>query len=165
MAKYTIGVSSITVGAIAGDGGPGTTLAALGLTMEDSCKLTQDDPTTTEFFAEEQDAAVFTKSKGGAIKLTFQVMDPDTDTLVALFGGSAPGTTPNKTWNMPATIPTIEKTVKVTPSEGMTVMIPRGSIVAKLNGDFSKKALFVIDVTVTALTPTKSGVGPIQFIE
>lgn len=165
MAKYTIGIAAITLGAVAVDGGPGTSLAALGLTLADSCKLNQDDPETTSFFAEEQEAAVYVKTKAGAITLTFQIMNPDTATLVSLFGGSTNGATPNKTWNMPATTPTIEQTVKIAPQDGMTMIIPRGSVAAKLNGEFSRKNLFVIDVTVTALTPTKAGVGPIQFVE
>jgi hypothetical protein len=82
-----------------------------------------------------------------------------------LFGGAATGTSPAKTWNMPATTPTIEQTVKITPADGMTLIIPRGQVTAKLNGQFSRQNLFVIDVTVTALAPTKSGVGPIQILE
>lgn len=165
MANYTLGIASIQVGAIAGDGGPGTTLAALGKTYQDSCRLTQEDPTTTEFFSEEDEDAVFTKTKKGKTTLTFQIMDADTDTLVKVFGGTATGTSPNKTWNAPNTTPTIEQTVKVTPQNGMTLVIPRGSITAKLNGEFSRQGLFLIDVVVTVLTPTKAGVGPIQFIE
>lgn len=165
MAKYTIGISAITLGAIAGDGGPGTSLASLGQTYQDSCKLTQEDPEVTEFFSEEEEAAVYSKSKGGKITLTFQIMNADTATLVALFGGTATGTSPNKTWNRPATTPTIEQTVKVVPQDGMSLVIPRGSVIAKLNGEYSRKGLFLIDVIVTALTPTKSGVGPVQFIE
>lgn len=165
MGLYTIGVSAITIGAIATDGGPGTTLASLGYTTEGSAKLTQADPETTEFFVEETDDAVYTKNKRGKVTLEFSISNPDADTLVALFGGSATGNSPNKIWNMPATIPVIEKTVKVAPSEGFSgIIIPRGSLTAKLNGSMTKKDLFVVDVMVTALIPTKSGVGPIQFI-
>lgn len=165
MAKYTLGISAIELGNLATDGGPGTTLAALGLTYEDSCKLAQDDPEVTEFFAEEVEDAVLTRSKKGKTTLTFQIMNADTTTLVALFGGSATGASPNKTWNSPDNTPTIEQTVRVTPIDGMKLVIPRGSVSAKLNGEFSRKGLFLIDVTVTALKPTKTGVGALQFIE
>jgi len=165
MAKYTIGISTIKLGNVAVDGGPGTSLATLGYTYEDSCKLNQDDPEVTSFFAEEVEDAVYKKEKKGAITLTFQIMNPDTATLIALFGGTATGSSPAKTWNMPDTTPTIEQTVEITPQDGMKMVIPRGSVSAKLNGEFSRKQLFLIDVTITALKPTKTGVGPIQFIE
>lgn len=169
MATYTIGVSAITLGNVASDGGPGTSLAPLGLTNEGSCKLNQADPDTTNFFAEEQDSAVFSFSKAGATTVTFQILNPDTATLKAVFGGSIGVATVNSkqvsTWNMPASVPTIEQTVQITPQQGMVVIIPRGLVTAKLNGELAKKNLFMIDVTVTALAPIKAGVGPIQFVQ
>lgn len=166
MPQYTIGLAGITVGDIAGDGGPGTSLTALGETYQNSCRLNMDDPTVTNFYVEEKTQPVKVKSVPGDITLTFQVANADTDTLVSLFGGTATGTSPNKVWNMPVTVPTIEKTVKLEPQEGFkAITIPRGSMSAKLNGEFSGQNMFVIDVTVTALAPTKTGVGPIQFTQ
>ncbi len=92
-------------------------------------------------------------------------MNPDTATLQTLYAGTAATVSSVKTWNMPANIPTLEQTIKVTPLEGMGFVIPRGQVEAKLNGDFARQSIFVIDVTVTCLTPTKTGVGPIQFFE
>lgn len=164
MGLYTIGIAAITVGAIAGDGGPGTTLAALGYTLEKTGKLNQADATVTEFKVEEVDQAVYTKSTPGPITLTFSIANPDIDTLIAVFGGTASGTSPAKIWNMPDTIAAIVQTVKVVPSDGFkAITIPRGQLTAKINGELTRDTLFVIDVTVTALQPTKSGVGPIQF--
>lgn len=166
MGLYTLGVAAISVGAIAGDGGPGTSLSPLGFTYQNSTRLNQDDPTVTNFYVEEQSQPVKVRSTPGEISLTFQVANPDIDTLIKVFGGTASGTSPNRVWNMPATIPTIEQTVKLEPQEGLkSVIIPRGSISAKLNGEFSQQNLFLLDITVTALVPEKTGVGPIQITQ
>lgn len=165
MANITRGVNTIQVGAIAGDGGPGTTLAVLGLTLAGTAKMTQSDASVQDILVEESDVPLDSIKTPGKIDFNWTIANPDTATLVALFGGTASGTSPNKTWNMPAAIITQELTVKVTPQKGMAVVFPRASVTAKLNGDFSKTAVFGIDVTITPLLPTKSGVGPVQFIE
>lgn len=165
MANLTRGVLSIMVGAIAGDGGPGTSLAVLGLTKKGTAKMTQADGTTTDLFAEEQDQPVDSITTQGDITFVWTVMNPDTATLVTLFGGTASGTSPNKIWNMPASVVSQELTVKITPKKGMSVIFPRAQVTARLNGDFTSEDLFGIDVTVKALVPTKSGVGPVQFVE
>ncbi|QDK80831.1 hypothetical protein EXU85_20350 [Spirosoma sp. KCTC 42546] len=166
MALYTIGITSITVGAIAGDGGPGTSLTSLGYTLEKTAKLNQADATVTEFKVEEVDAAVYTKSTPGAITLTWSLANPDVDTMIAVFGGTASGTSPARVWNMPASVVAIEQTIKIIPSDGFkAITIPRGQLTAKLNGELTRDTLFVLDITVTALQPTKSGVGPIQFTQ
>lgn len=160
----TLGLSSILVGAVANDGGAGTTLAALGLTYQDSCKMTQDDPEVNEFFAEEYEDPIVRKQKKGKTTFSFQLMNADAEALAAVFGGTVTGTTP-KVWNSPTVSPTIEKTVKITPQEGLTITIPRGSLTAKINAEFSRKGLFLIDVMVVPLTPTKAGVSPMTATE
>lgn len=165
MSKITRGVNTIEVGAIASDGGPGTALAVLGLTLAGTAKMSQSDATTQDILVEESDVPLDSIITPGSIAFNWTIANPDTATLVTLFGGTATGTSPNKTWNMPAAVITQELTVKVTPKKGMTVVFPRASVTAKMNGDFSKTAVFGIDVTITPLLPTKAGVGPVQFIE
>lgn len=55
---YTLGLSKIEIGDIAEGGGMGTTLEQLGYTLQDSCSMTQENPQTTEFLAEEVDDPV-----------------------------------------------------------------------------------------------------------
>ena len=52
---YTIGLSKIEVGAIAEDGGMTRYLRVLGYTYQDPCTMTQEDPETTDHYAEEVD--------------------------------------------------------------------------------------------------------------
>lgn len=156
--QYSFGLSTIKIGDILGDGGMGTTLNVLGQTAEDTCELVNDDPETTEFYVEESDDPVVQISKAGKSTLKLTVADPDIETLETLFGGTTIGETPNRVWHYPATIPTIEKSIEVTPANGFTKFnFPRCSMTAKFNSKFSKKTLFQIEVTALLLTPTKAG--------
>ncbi|GAB3973837.1 hypothetical protein GCM10028806_28540 [Spirosoma terrae] len=165
MGTITFGVSSIEMGAIGNDGGPGTVLEALGKTNQNSCNLNQDEPTTTEFRSEEDDQPIYSTETPGPIALTYQIVDPDLDAMEKLFGGEITGSAGSRVWNMPASIISLEQTVKVTPKEGLKLTIPRAKVVARFTGEFTKANPFVLEVTATALTPEKTGVGALVWAE
>lgn len=162
MAKrtYTLGLSSIEVGAIAANGGMGTSLSTLGQTYQDTCKMAQDEPETTEHYAEEVDDPVISISRGGKTTFSFSVMNPSVDTLKTLMGGvatSGTGATPD-TWTAPDKAPAIEMSVRITPEQGLKFEIPRMKLTSKINGDFSKKGLMLVEVQGTVLQPTLASV-------
>lgn len=152
MALITIGLASIKVADILADGATGTTFAALGYTYENTCKFSEADPETTSFYAEEVDDAIDTSEKPGETKLNFSIANPDVDTLVAVFGGTKVG----NAWHAPDTKPTIEKSIEITPKKGLKFTICRAKMTAKLNADFSRKGLFLVEVSCTILQPTKA---------
>jgi hypothetical protein len=154
---YTLGLAKIEIGDIANDGGMGTTLAILGQTLQGTCNITQDDPEVSEFFAEELDDAVVSIGKRGKTTIAFSIMNPDTAVLLKTLGGTVTGSGDAAKWSAPASLPVIEKSVKITPQQGLVWEFPRVKIVAKINGAFSRENVFVIEVTGTALQPTKSG--------
>jgi len=156
----TTGLTSIKVGDIAGDGGMGTTLAVLGYTNEGSIQFTEEDPTSTEFKAEEVDDPIYISQTKGKTTFSFQLGFPDYDQLVATLGGAKSGSGNAMIWSAPSTMPTIEKSIKIIPKVGYVLNIPRGKITGKPNGGFSKTDQFKVDVTITCLTPTKAGVAP-----
>lgn len=121
----------------------------LGMTYQDSCSLIQNDPEVTDHYAEESDVPVVSISKAGKIVLSFSIMDADVDTLVELMGGTKD--TESGTWNAPDVDPAMELSVRVTPKSGLQIEIPRASVVAKLNGSFSRSGIFLITVTATVL--------------
>jgi len=158
----TLGVSAIEMGPIASDGGPGTALTPLGLTDADSTNsFTQEDATTTDYNALESDTPVYQKSIAGKSTLIFTLLDPDPDSMVRVMGGTATGTAPNKSWNMPRGAVNIEQTVLLKSEIGMWLTIPRGKVTAKINHDLSKTGgKLAIDISVVVLIPTKAGVAP-----
>jgi hypothetical protein len=155
---YTIGLASIEVGDIAADGGMGQSLAQLGLTYQDTCKMTTEDPETTDFYAEEVDDPVFSMSRAGKTTFAFSIMNPELVTLQKLMGGTITGTGDAAKWSPPDTMPIIEQSVRITPQQGLKYEIPRLKIVAKVNAEFSKKALLLVEVVGTVLKPTKAGI-------
>ncbi|NCB42917.1 MAG: hypothetical protein EOM59_09880 [Clostridia bacterium] len=162
MAKkiYTLGLSQIEAGAIAADGGMGTTLATLGYTYQDTCKMTQEDPETTDHYAEEVDDPVVSISRGGKTNFAFSIMDPSVTVLADLLGGTGTegnGSTIQDKWEAPDSIPTVEKSIRITPQQGLKFEIPRMKLVSKINAEFSKKGILLIEVAGTVMQPTKSG--------
>lgn len=160
--KRAIGLEYIKVGAVAGDGGMGTVLAALGVTYQDSAELSQADPELTEIFAEENIEPEEVIETPGIKTLKWSIMDYAPATLVKVLGGTVTGVAPNEMWNAPTTNVNIEQSVEFKEKKnGMIVQIPRAKIIAKLNYKISKKGVALVEITAKILTPSKAGVAPI----
>lgn len=161
--KRSIGVASIAMGAIAGDGDMGTTLTALGVTYKDSADLQQEEAQVTDIESEENDDPEESISIKGKTTLKWSIMDMTPETLVKVLGGVVTGTAPNTKWTAPATVEKIERSIKVTAKNGVIYEIPRAKINAKLNVKLSKTGVALVDITATVMTPTKAGVAPITI--
>lgn len=148
---YTLGLSKIEVGDPGTDGSMATSLETVGYTYQDTAQLSVDDPTTTDFYAEEVDDPVVSISRAGNTKFAWSIMNPDVSVLQKFLGGTA-DTTAN-TWKAPNTTVTVEKSVKITPQQGLIFAIPRMKIDAKLQGALSKNGMVLLEVTGTVLTP------------
>lgn len=158
MSVVTLGLTKIEVGAIAADGDMGTSLNTLGYTYQDTCKMTQDDPETTEHYAEEVDDPIVSSSRAGKTKFAFSIMDADLTVLQTLLGGETTGAGNAQKWSAPDKLLVIEKSVRITPEQGLKFEVPRMKLVSKINAEFSKKGILLIDVTGMVLQPTKTGV-------
>jgi len=130
-----------------------TGYTVFGLTYEDTCTMSQDDPETTEFYAEEEDDPVEITEKQGKITFAFSIMNPELETLQRLFGG----TIASNIYAYPDTVSTVEESVIILPRKGLKFQVPRMKLTSKINGEFSKKGLLLIEVTGTVLKPTTSG--------
>lgn len=130
---------------------------AFGLTYEDTAKMSQGDAEVQEFYAEEEDDPIDTIEKAGKITFNFSIMNPDTTVLKRLFGGEVA----EDVWAYPDTVASVEESVIIVPRKGLKFQIPRMKLVAKINGEFSKKGLLLIEVTGTVLKPKTSGLKKI----
>jgi len=166
MAKkvYTIGLSKIEVGDMASDGDMGTTLASLGYTYKDTCRMTQEDPETTDHYAEEVDDPVVSISRGGKTLFNFSIMNPDVEVMAQMLGGKGtPGSeSAGDVWEAPAKIPVVEKSVAITPEQGLKFEIPRLCMTTKINAEFSKSGILLLEVAGTVMTPLKSKVAKMK---
>ena len=98
-----------------------------------------------------------TIEKAGKITFNFSIMNPDTAVLKRLFGGEVA----EDVWAYPDTVASVEESVIIVPRKGLKFQIPRMKLVAKINGEFSKKGLLLIEVTGTVLKPKTSGLKKI----
>lgn len=152
------------MGAIAGDGGMGTTLTDVGEILAGSATLDFPDPTTTDFFAEASDSPIYTKVVQGIKTLKFSLVDV-TNTNAAIFlGGTASGTTPNCKWASPTAFPAIEKSLQIVTADSVTISICRGKVFASVVWGLDKTKIAQINVTVKILKPTKAGVEDISWL-
>ena len=124
-----------------------------GLTYEDTCTMSQDDPETTEFYAEEEDDPVEITEKQGKITFAFSIMNPELETLKRLFGGEIA----SDVYAYPDAVSTVEESVIILPRKGLKFQVPRMKLTAKINGEFSKKGLLLIEVKGTVMKPKTSG--------
>lgn len=157
----TLGMSKIEVGNIAEDGDMGTSLEQLGYTLEESCTFEQDDPTDTEFYAEEVDDPIVVISKAGKINLSFDLMDPSVEVLQSLFGGTIDAE--EGSWSAPAAIQSVEKSVKITPNQGFIHAMPRVKLTPKIVGGFTKTGMGKITIKGVVLQPKKEGVSKLKL--
>lgn len=89
MAKYKLGLVSMRMGDIAGDGGMGTDLAAIGDTVAGTAKMSTTAAQTTDFKIEESDSPILSiKSEADKIDITWSTYNNSADTLVKMFGGT-----------------------------------------------------------------------------
>lgn len=166
--KRSIGISTLKIGAIAGDGGMGTTLAAVGVTYRDSAELVQDDPEITDIECEESDDPVESIEKLGNRTLRWSIMDYTPDTLVKVLGGTVTGAGTSgdpKIWNAPTVSPQIERSIEIVTKSGFKINIVRAKITAKLNAKLVKNGVALVDIEAKVLTPTKAATAPIQIID
>lgn len=152
MAKrtFTLGLSQIQFGIPAADGGMSTDLHTVGYTNQDSCTVTTDDPDVTEFYAEEVDDPVITKSKKGKSTLAMSIMDPSVDVLKEFLGGSIDE---DGAWVDGEVYENIELSVRIIPDQGFVIDAPRVQINAKLNFALNNSSLATLDVSGIFLKP------------
>lgn len=165
MAKKSIGLTSWKMGAIAGDGGMGTSLTQVGATVADSAAITTETGTTSDFNIEESDSPYYSiESSPGKVVLALSTFDVDLDTMARFWGGTVL-TGPPRTWDMPDTLPTIERSIEINTKDGWKLEIPRATITVRMQWNLKKTALAQLDIEATILQPTKSGVKRIKFTE
>ena len=160
MAKHTLGLASLKIGAVAGDGGMGTSLTAIGDTVPGTAIFSNEEGTTTDFFSEEADVPIESvESEPGTTTLVWSTYNLDADAMVALFGGTK-SSGPPVTYVPPDTIADIVGSIEVTDKKGNKLEIVRANIKAKKSINFNKTALGQIDVVATVLVPTKAATKP-----
>lgn len=153
----SIGLKYIKIGDPAEDGGMGTSLAALGVTYRDTADLVQGDPEISEIFSEENDDPEEVIESKASKSVKWSIMNFDPDEMVKVLGG----TSSNGAWHSPTIMDPIEKSIEILSKKDVRIQIPRAKIMAKLNMQFRKKGVALIDIEAKILTPEKANTAPI----
>lgn len=167
--KKVFGLTSVLMGAIANDGGMGTTLTELlGRTAKDSASLIYTPPSTSDVEIEESDDPDDTLTTAiGTWELKFDSYNVAAKTMSDVCGGTYTAgdeDTPD-TWESPDPMDYMEKSFRVTTRNGAVVDLPRVKYIAAPNLDFAKSKLGTLKVTGKVMKPTKSGVKSVKFTD
>ncbi|MEO6610746.1 MAG: hypothetical protein ABIT05_01395 [Chitinophagaceae bacterium] len=148
MAKHTFGLANVEMGAIAGDGGMGTVLEAIGETVSGTAQMTTEDPTITDFNIEESDSPVESVvSTAGKISLAWSTYDVSGYNMYKFFGGTY---TPHKSI---ATFGTVVGGTLYTNGTYTNVPLTGGT------GQQARATIVVAGGVVTTVTLTQGGYG------
>lgn len=154
----TIGLTSIKMGAIAVDGGMGTSLALLGdgRTLEGTARLIKEDDELTEFYAEEVDDPIYASTKKGKTRLEFTIVDFTPATLVKVMGGASNA----GVWEAPAAAADIEQSIEVITKTNLKIELVRCKVVGTFDTALGRAELGQVKVVATVLNPTKAATPP-----
>lgn len=144
----TLGLAQIMVGAAASNGTMPGSLAKIGKTYRDTCKVNQAVADVTEHFEEGKAAPEYRKKTKKVPVVTFSMMDPDPDALAAYIGG----TVTNGKWGFDGSEIVTNKAIQVQTEQGLWIDIPNADIEANINSDLSAKGIFLVEFTVTPMS-------------
>ncbi len=168
MSKPLKGYKSFKIGAIAGDGGMGTALTALGTTVKGTTNATSSEATTQDFFIEEQSEAFeSTVTEEPKMSGTLEIYDVDPDTAVKVFGGTVTttgaGATTRKVFTPPAVYTPLEVSGEIESKNGAILAVVRMQLLPVWNLSFQDGELGKIVINWKALAPTKADTAPYTF--
>lgn len=163
-----IGLKNMYMGAIASDGGMGTSLELVAYAIEGTPTLNFEEGDKTDFNIEQSNDPYYSITNPGNKVLTLSIYGVSPALMYKYFGGTlvigATSANPD-VWSAPATFPDLEKSIVLTHNQGGHLKIARGKISALVVWNFQKAALPQIDLTITILTPTKTAEPPMVFSE
>jgi len=154
MAKYSYGISAFTMGDIDGTTGLQTSPVDLKETVyKDTFNVTEEEGSSVDHYSEMDSTPKISFQDIGKETITFQMMDTDVDKLVLFLGGTKTVVGGRDTWNKPSGAVSIEKYIKVTTLDGTDLEYPRVQVSARKNFQLRKQGIWLLDVTMTVLTP------------
>ena len=145
----TLGLCEIQVGEASVAGTMPGSLAKIGKTYKDTCKIAQDPADVTEHYEEGKAAPEVRKKSKKMPKLIFSIMDANVQDLIDYVGGENVGTSDAQVWGYDGDEVVANKAIKVVTEQGLNFEIPNGDIEAVINADMSAKGIFLVDFTVT----------------
>lgn len=145
----TYGLQAIKSAEPSADGTMPAVLTELCRTYRDSAEFTEDDPTITEEFCDQEDDPIATFAVKGSKTIKFSTFDYSPETLVKLKGG----TILNGAWSEPTLTPEIYQAIEITTNTGLPFKFPKCRVMAKFNAKLVKNGLSLLEVTLRPVSP------------
>ncbi|RKT01104.1 hypothetical protein [Chryseobacterium defluvii] len=165
---FTFGITRLLSGAIAADGGMGTTLTEHDETLKGTAVLETTDETINWIETEEKGKRIAIGQNDAETTLTFEVANPSLETQAYYAGGEVvtdPVTT-KKSYSPPMVKEVIEKSFTVETKAGYDIDIVNGKVLATpLGGTIGTENVLTMKVVVTVQAPTKAGVEAMTYRE
>lgn len=132
-----------------------SSLTSLGKIAAGTAKFITESPSVNKFFAAQNPAvpAISIKENNGLTKVQFSLMEIDADVLVKLFGGTATGTAPDKSYAAPRESVDVHGEAELVTDTDLKITIPKASLLAVFNWDLSRTSVSNIDVTLEVELP------------
>jgi hypothetical protein len=155
-------LKSYKTGEIPTDGTMGVVLADIGPLYKDSVSMKEADPNTTDAFAEQYSAAISSFSEDGEVTIEGSLLNAEPLSIQTVKGGTIAA---DGAWEKPVTSPIIEKCHQMITKSDLLIEIPRGQILATLNGDLKASSPFLIPFKVKVLQPNGPGVPSVRIVK
>lgn len=165
MPKYSYGIESFLVGDI----DPTTGLAINPVETKedvyrDTFNVAEEEGSTTDHYSEMDSTPKVSFTEVGKETITLQLMDTSVQKLAAFLGGSVTVEGGRDTWKKPSGQATVEKHIKVVTMDGTTLEYPRVKVTARKNFQLRRNGLWLLDVTMTVLSPTLPVGSPLAAV-
>ncbi len=154
MAKYSYGIATF----LFGDINPTTGLQLNPVELKeaiyrDSFNMTEEEGTTTDHYSEMDTTPKVSFTEVGKETLTLQIMESQAVMLQRFLGGTVATLDGSSAWSKPSGASNIEKFLDITTVDGTRIRIPRAKVTGRKNMQFRRNGIWLIDVTITPLTP------------
>jgi hypothetical protein len=151
---YSLGLKSAKRFDIDPETGLGINGVSVGDVFKDTMDYTRGDATQTNLYSQQQpDSPKITLNKKGIATCKFSVMNTEADQKKAYMGGTVTVVDGKKTWNEPATSPTLNYYYEFVTDDGQLIKIYNGSTSGKENYQFRDQGILLIDVVITPQAP------------
>lgn len=159
MAKHVIGLKGVKFGTPTGTAAMPVTMEAFAGTVEGSMTLSESEATIEKFKEEESVAPVAVSiSAESEMEIVWKCHDLSPSILAKVKGGTATATK----WTAPTSSVVIELAVELESLSGAKILIPKATIIARIDGTIGRGNILQMEVKATPMTPDDGG-APFDF--
>ena len=166
MPKYSYGISSFLIGDINPvDGTMLNPVEFVEHVYKDTFNVTEEEGQTVDHYSEMDTTPKVSFTDVGKENIVFQCMDTAVAQLARFFGGSVVDVGGRDQWDKPATLVSVEKSVKAVTSDGTDLEYFRVKVTPRKNFQLRRNGIWLLDITMTPLVPILGGLPTVRVTD